>query len=761
MKLNKIAYACLLSPMFFNSSLALSQEQEQEAPTPDGKLEVIEVTSQHRVQSIQDVPLTVSAISGAELEKADINDASEIALSVPGFAYSEFAPGQAILSMRGINSADDGAGIDNSVGLFLDGVYIGRGAAINFDMFDLERIEVLKGPQGTLFGRNSIGGVISVITKKPTDDVTAKVSATVGNEGIVRYAGYVSGPLTEKLSGKLSYTHREHDGFVDNVVLGTELNDEDTTSVRGQLVYYTDNGDWTLSADYMEDDRADMGRVPIANNAPVIDIAAANGGNRPHKSASPYDGFAKREASGISLTGDFRFDSGNFTTITASRSATSDWEMASVGAGLGALGLPFDEVNDDIYEEIDSFSQEFRWVSNVGDKFNYTLGAFYFTEDTSRSEEFKITQAGTYDGFKIIDVGTQATIGNEYTLSDNATTSYAFYGQGNYEINDSTTLTLGARYTKDKKDYLATAVDCGGDRTGTEFEDFFACAGGIGGSLNIVAESFTVTPEETWSDFSPMASLQYKIDDNKMVFATVSRGFKSGGFGGSQGIATAAETPVNPETATNFELGFKGDLLDDTLRFNTTIFKTDYEDLQVVRFGPVVGSEFGAFVTANIGTADIKGLEMDFQWLATDNLSFSGNYAYLDTKVNGLVIETNNGLQDASGKPLTAAPENSYSLVANYAYATDIGEFDVRIQYAHVDEQSRDYLDDRVIIEEHDLIDLRVGWVSQDEDLEVALWVKNLAGEDYIAHSYVIGPGVIGVWGPPRTVGVTATYRVW
>jgi len=758
MKLNKLTYACLMSPIFFHAPLALSQEQK--APKPDGKLEVIEVTSQHRTQSIQDVPLTITAISGAELEKADINDASEIALSVPGFSYSEFAPGQALMSMRGINSADDGAGIDNSVGLFLDGVYIGRGAAVNFDMFDLERIEVLKGPQGTLFGRNSIGGVISVVTKKPTDDVTAKVSATVGNEGILRYAGYITGPISEDFSGKLSYTHRQNDGFVDNVLLGTKLNDENTSSIRGQLVYYTENGDWTLSGDYMEDDRADMGRVPIANNAPIVDIAAANGANKPHVSASPYDGFSIREASGISLTGDFRFSAGNFTTITATRSATTDWEMASIGAGLGAIGLPFDEVSDDIYEDISSFSQELRWVSSLGDNINYTLGAFYFTEDTERTEQFKITQAGTYDGFVVVDVGSQAIIGNEYTFADNATTSYALYGQGNYEINDATTLTLGARFTKDNKDYLATSVDCGGDRAGTEFEGFFACEG-LGGSLNIVAESFTVTPEESWSDFSPMASLQYKIDSKRMVFATMSRGFKSGGFGGAQGVASAAANSVEPETATNFEVGFKGDLLDDTLRFNSTIFKTDYEDLQVVRFGPVPGSEFGTFVTANIGNADIQGLEMDFQWLATDNLSISGNYAYLDTAVDGLVIETTSGIIDASGQSLTAAPENSYALVVNYEFPTDVGNFDVRAQYSHVDQQSRDYLDDRVIIEEHNLIDLRIGWVSQDESLDIAFWVKNLGGEDYIAHSYVVGPGVVGVWGPPRTFGLTATYRLW
>jgi iron complex outermembrane receptor protein len=628
-------------------------------------------------------------------------------------------------------------------------------------MFDLERIEVLKGPQGTLFGRNSIGGVISVITAKPTDDVTAKVSATVGNEGILRYAGFISGPLSESLSGKLSFTHRENDGFVDNVVLGTKLQDEDTDSLRGQLVYYTDNGDWTLSADWMEDERADMGRSPIASNAPVVEIAAANGVTGPRQSAATTDGFSTREASGVSLTGSFRFDAGHFTTITASRSAETDWAMASVGAGLGAIGLPWDELIDEIHEDIDSFSQEFRWVSNIGDDFNYTLGAFYFTEDTTRSEEFKITQAGVYNGFEIIEIGSQDIIGNEYTLSDNSTTSYAIYGQGNYTLNDKTTLTLGARYTKDKKDYLATAVDCGGDRAGTEFENFFACPDGVGSSVNIVSESFTVTPEETWSDFSPMASVQYKIDSGRMIFATASRGFKSGGFGGSQGVESAARLSVNPEEATNFEIGFKGDLLDNTLRINSTLFKTDYKDLQVVRFGPVAGSEFGTFITANLGTADIQGAELEAVWMVTEDFKLSGNYAYLDTEVNDLVIETTSGPVDISGRPLTAAPEHSYNFVANYIYASPIGEIDFRVQYAHVDEQSRDYLDERVIIDEHDLIDLRIGWVSADEQLDISLWAKNITDEDYIAHSYVIGPGVIGVWGAPRTVGVTATWRLW
>ncbi|MEM8496834.1 MAG: TonB-dependent receptor [Pseudomonadota bacterium] len=748
MALTTRKYTALLTAPVLCSSLAAA-----------GELEEIIVTSQHREQNVQDVPITVTAIGADELKEADIFDAASIALHVPGMSYGEFSAGQALISMRGISSVDDGAGLDNSVGLFLDGVYIGRLASINFDMFDLERIEVLKGPQGTLFGRNSIGGAISVVSQKPSDELTGKIGLTVGNEGILRYQGFISGPLSDSVAGKLTLSHREHDGYVDNLVLGTELQDEDQTSLRGQLRFSTESSDWLLSADWMDDDRSDMGRTPIESNAPVVEIAAANGVTRARQQASPADGFSKREANGISLQGDIEFDTGTLTTITAFRHAEADWEMQSVGAGLGAIGLPFDEVLDDIIEDIDTFSQELRWTSNLDGNFNYTAGLYYFREETDRTEQFKITAAGTYNGFVVQDVGTQAIIGNEYTRTVNETNSYAIYGQGTWDINEALALTFGARYTLDEKDYLATSVNCGADRTGTAFENFPECQG-VGGSLSIVAESFTVTPNDDWNDFSPMVSLQYRPTDGIMLFATASKGFKSGGFAGSQGIEAVAGDPVEPETAWNYELGFKGDLLDNTLRLNATAFLTDYEDLQIVRFGPVAGSAFGTFVTANIGTADIQGIELDFVWNIGDNVQITGNYAHLDTEVNDLVIETAAGPVDASGSDLRQAPENSYNIAAKYMLPTNHGTYDFRIELSHMDRQITDYLDQRTRIDEHDLIDARFAWTSTNENLEIALWGKNLAEEDYISHSYVIGPGVIGVWGAPRTYGVTATWSM-
>jgi len=667
-------------------------------------------------------------------------------------------------------SADDGAGLDNSVALFLDGVYQGRGAGVNFDMFDIDRIEILRGPQGTLFGRNSIGGAISVSTRKPTDEFNGKLGLTVGNEGILRYQGYVTGPLSDNLSGKFVFNHREHDGFVDNVLLNTELQNEDQTSFRGQLRWQGDDTEWLLSLDSMEDNRADMGRTPVVDNAPLQAILAQNGVTRPRQNAAPYDGFSKRDNQGLNLTGTIEYKTGVLTSITGYRQVETDWEMSSVGAPLGGLGLPFDEVIDDIVEDIDTFSQELRWTSTLESDFQYTTGVYFFTEDTDRTEVFRISRAGTFgdaaNPFRETDVGAQDVIGNEISRTANKTTSFALYGEASWTINDEWDVIAGARFTSDKKDYTAESVNCAlvlandPSVVGTQFENYADC-GGVGGSLNIIAEAFSVNPSETWTDFSPKLAIQYQPDGDVMWFGSISKGFKSGGFAGSQGIESAASTPVDPETAWNYELGMKGDFLEDTLRLNLTTFYTDYEDLQIVRFGPVPGSTFGTFITANIGEADIYGVEAELTWNATEFLNITAHYGYLDTEVNDIIIETNSGEVDVSGRPLNAAPEQSYNIALNYDIPTSIGGFDFRLSLSHIDEHNRSLTDPRITVDSADLVDARIGWTSPEGDLDVSLWAKNLTDEDYISHMYVIGPGGIGVWGPPRTVGVTATYSFY
>ena len=746
--------------LIFSSAPALGQ---------GGQLEEVIVTSTYREESLQDIPIAVTALNGDLMTREDIVDLTGISLNTPNFSFTEFAPGQTIPVMRGIGSADDGAGLDNSIAIFLDGVYIGRGAGNNFEMFDLERVEVVRGPQGTLFGRNAIGGAVVIKTKKPAEEFEGKVALTAGNYGTFRAQGYVSGPLGDNLRGKLVASTRQHDGFVDNAVLGTELQDEDNMSFRGQLLWAGENSEWLLSADYSEDDRADMGRTPIVDNAPlqlIMEMNGVPGGARgtPRTNASPYDGYSERELGGISLTGTFEFASGSLTSITAARTVDTSWQMTSIGTGVGGLGLPFDEVVDDINESVDTFSQELRWTSNIDGPLSYTAGLYYFMEDTDRVEVFRTTVAGQYNDpnlpFRTTDVGSQNILGNDYAQTANETTSIAVFASLDYELTDRLTLTAGLRYTRDEKDYTATSVNCGmvagmdPALNGTQFVNWPGC-GGVGASgLRIIAETFEVTPEDSWSDVSPKLSAQYALNDNTMVYASWSKGFKSGGFAGSQGVEAVAADPVDQETASNYEIGIKSDVT-DSLRINATAFYMDYEDLQVVRFGPVPGSEFGTFVTTNLGSADIQGFELESTWFITDALRLDGFVAYLDSEGNDLII--NGG--DYSGKQLVGAPELSYNIRASYEQSFAFGGISASVTLSHEDESRRDYVDDRIKVDERDLLDARLAWTSTSGAIEVAVWGKNLTEEDYIAHMYVIGPGGIGVWGAPRTYGVTATLN--
>lgn len=767
---NQLVHACRGAIAIAASASAMTMLPSASAIAQTGQLEEVIVTSNYREESLQDIPIAVTALSGDLMEKEDIFDLTGISQNTPNFSFTEFAPGQTLPVLRGIGSADDGAGLDNSIAIFLDGVYIGRGAGNNFEMFDLERVEVVRGPQGTLFGRNAIGGAVLINTKKPnTEAVEGKVALTAGNYGIVRAQGYVTGPLSDSLSGKVVASIRQHDGFVDNVVLGTELQDEDNQSVRGALMWTGDKSEWTFSADYAEDDRADMGRTPIVDKAPLQAILQQNGvdgGARgtPRTQASTYDGYSNRELGGMSLTGSFDFDRGALTSVTALRNVDTSWQMSSIGAGVGGLGLPFDEVVDDIVETVDTFSQELRWTSNLDGSFNYTAGVYFFQEETERTEIFRTTVAGEYNNpdlpFQVTDVGSQAIFGNDYTKTENKTTSYAIFAQGDWDLTDKIILTVGARYTMDKKDYAATAVNCGQvaaadpSLAGTEFAAWAEC-GGVGASgLNIVAETFRVTPDDSWSDFSPKIALQYMASDSTMFYASASRGFKSGGFAGSQGVESAADNPVDQETALNYEVGFKSDLT-DSFRLNATAFYMDYQDLQVVRFGPVEGSAFGTFQTTNLGSADVTGAELEATYFVTDALRFDGFVAWLDSEGQDLVI---NGV-DYSGQPLLGAPELSYNLRASYDTTTSIGDIAASMVVSYEDESGRDYVDDRIKVDERTLVDARVAWTSTEGGLEVALWGKNLTEEDYISHMYVIGPGGIGIWGAPRTYGVTATVN--
>tara|TARA_R110002096_G_scaffold42937_62_gene115781 strand:+ start:1843 stop:4098 length:2256 start_codon:yes stop_codon:yes gene_type:complete len=734
-----------------------AQAAEEAAANTEMQIDEITVTATLRAANVQDVPISVAVLGMEQIDKADIHDADGIANSVPGMHFAEFAPGQAQFAMRGVGSFDDGAGLDNSVALFLDGVYIGRGAGLNFDMFDLERIEVLKGPQGALFGRNTIGGAISVVTQKPGDELAGKLAVTGGNEGTFRVQGLLTGPITETLSGKVVANYRRHDGYVRNTLLNKDVNNENQLSLRGQLRLDLDSSEWLLSTDYMDDSREDGGRFPEVNgNFDYVGTAEALGANKPQTTAAPIEGSSDRQVFGVSLKGDVTFEKGTLTTISAFRTVETAWGMPSVGAPLGGgynldAGVYGADVLDDIDEKVDTFSQELRWTTELDGDFGFVAGAYFFKEKTDRVEQFKIDRNTEATG--------QVTVGNEYVRTENDSTSYALYGQAQWDFAPQWTLLVGGRYSHDEKDYVASAVNCGmseADRAAAGFPNFAACEG-AGASLRVIAETFRAPAKKSWDDFSPMASIQYRPNDNLMVFGTVSTGYKSGGFAGSQGVKSAATEPVNKEGVTNYEIGFKSDLADGQVRFNGAAFYMDYRDLQVVRFGPVPGSAFGSFLTTNIGKANILGAEVELNWRVTEELTLTASYAYLDTEAKGLLI---NGT-DYSGLPLRQAPTNSYNIIADYTMVldNDSGELNFNADLTHTDESHNDFATaSQTLNDAKTLLNGSITWTSASENFKLSAWAKNLTNKSYVAHAYFIGPGTIGAWGAPRTFGLTGTY---
>ena len=513
-------------------------------------LEEITVVAQRRVENLQDVPIAISALSKAAIEKADIHDLTDIATRVPSLTYSPFSPGQNIIALRGVSSNDDGAGTDNSVAIFVDEVYLGRVSNINPEMFDIERAEVLRGPQGTLYGKNTIGGAINIVSTKPdTEQFSAKLRANLGNYERTDFAGLLTGPLTENIAGKFSFSYRNRDGWVDNVVLDKKQKDDDAQAYRGQLLYTSGDTEIMFTADYNRLDVEDMARIPqtqiVGGLGPIVDQYNALCGNRgPRCSTNPSDGFAKRDAWGVSLHVTHDFGIGELKSISAYRENEVDWEMDSVGVSIPLI--------DDIFDKTDQFTQELRWSGNT-DTVNYVFGFWYLNEQTNRFEVFDILADKNING-------------SDRYRQINETDSYAGFGQVDWLLTENVTLTVGGRYNYEKKEIVNDAV---------------------AGDFVVINQTFASAKEEVWTSFIPKISLTWQPRETMTVYGTIAKGFKSGGFPAAPTTIIDTE-PLNQENALNYEIGFKSDLLDN-LRLNTAFFYTEYEDLQIQSFGPRLG----------------------------------------------------------------------------------------------------------------------------------------------------------------------------
>lgn len=693
-----------------------------------GVLEEVVVTAQRRAQNLQEVPVAVTAFSTSSIRDADIHSLDAISTRVPSVSFTPFSPGQSIISIRGISSGDDGAGVENSVALFLDNVYIGRGALMNFEMFDLERIEVLRGPQGTLYGKNAVGGAINIVSSKPSLERTAAaLELDYGNYEQVNLRGLLSGAFSQSLAGKISFSTRRNEGYVKNIVLDKRQKDEDVRSIRGQLFYAGNSWEALFSADWLREREEDFARIPIRNGLfPIADDFRDAGGDRDH-SLNPTDGFSERDINGISLKLSRSFDAGEFIAITALRDGETDWAMDVIGVPF-AGGLA---IVDAVEEDIDTFSQEFRWIGEIDEHINYVLGLFYLSEETERTESFYLQLTpGPID--LAVDVSTQ----------ENETESYAVFGNMDWQLTENLTLGLGARYTYEEKDMSSVGV-----------------AGGVG----IIATTFQAQVDDSWNDFSPKISLNYQLNNETLIYGSVAKGFKSGGFQGSPGREVDATRSLDPEIATTYEVGLKTDLLDNSVRLNLAVFFTDYQDLQLVRFGPPIDDPtagFGVFQTLNASDAEIKGAEVEWNWLLSENLQLSGSYSLNDSEYKDFIfIDQASNAVDLSGQELDRAPEHTYSFAIDYDKELTFAKIHFHLDYSYTDEQIA-LFDAPDIMPSYELLDARIQLRSKEGNWKFSLWGKNLTDEEYHLQSYSLSTGGVTHFGAPRTYGMTIGWSL-
>ncbi len=726
--MNKSAYKTITTVVFLAcASTATAQV-----------LEEITVTAQKRAQSLQSVPIAITAISGEDMREADIHTLDDIAVQTPGFFMGSFNKGQPQLYIRGIGSNADGAGSDTSVVTFLDEVYIGRAAGAVFDLFDLDRVEVLRGPQGTLFGKNAIGGAVSMHTTKPSDTYYGRAELTVGNLSAFVARALVSGPITDNVFGKVSASFRSRDGFVESVITGKEMSDQGNGGIRGTLLFEArDDVEIQVTADYNRSEETGNGRILVADDNPatpdilvglanMIDPAAANDYT---KTFADNQGYADTEIGGLSGRVDWDVGGGTFTSITAYR--MSEYRNSDDIPAWSIAAADVIDADTFIDEEADQFSQEFRFAGTaMNERLNWVGGFYYLREDVNRTEDTQVFVGATAG----------SPLGFSRSSQDNTTDSLSVFGDFTFDFNDEFSVIVGGRYTSEEKDIRQVGV--------TPLV-----------IVHTINESYDVTANESWNAFTPRVVLQWQATDELFFYGSYAEGFKSGGFEGTASSAIAARTPFDQEEAKAFEVGAKLELLDNRLRLNVAGFTTDYTDLQVlVRKPAFPGDPLGIVITENAADATSNGLELEFDAIFSDSFSISGTYTYLDATYDNYLEP--NGIDNA-GNRLRNAPENAFNLIAKYTKElANGGVLGVRYDYFHSDEAFQDPREEPGAAKPaYDLSNLRVSYRSAGDDWEIALWGRNLFDEEYLTHNFPLQPfGNPGTVGAPLTYGVTATF---
>ena len=649
-------------------------------------LEEIVVTAQLREQSLQDVPISINVLGAGEIADMRIDDISDIGYEVPGLSIYSFLPGQANPSIRGAMTFNDAPGVEQSVAMFMDGVYIGQTGFFSFDLFDIERIEVLKGPQGTLFGRNVTGGALNIITTTPPDAFDGSLEATAGNYGQMEMQGVVGGPLSDTLSGQIAFSWKDSDGFYTNIPDGKDVEAQDAFSVRGKLRYdLNDAVELVLSAEHARDELQGIAFDLTGDPLPYMGTEAFG----------PDDDVTLNFLGALDVetwayTGTITVDTniGTITSITGYRESENNITADADGTPVVEI-----ELGDD--DQIEQFSQELR-LTGQANNIDYVGGLYFVNIKHDR------VQNRLFDGApgSLFEIALSPVPVLDVDGQDIETTSYAAYGEITYTFEQGLSLTGGIRYTKDEK-------------TGTSF-----CSSG-GAFLLCPSPALTISHDGSWDAITPRFVAQYEFSDDVMAYGSYSRGFKSGGFPLNI-FDPDPQAEFKPEYADNYEVGIKSRLWDQRLQTNLAIFWMEFTDLQVLQTNSV-----GQTSAANAGEATSQGVELDLNVAVTDAFQVFGDYTYLDAELESLQLEG----EDLSGNTPRSAPEHSFNVGAEYTWNLpgDAGEVAVRTNVLY---KSRYFLnvnnDPNLTAKLDNIVNAGIKYTTPGGRWELSLWGKNL-----------------------------------
>ncbi|WOK38151.1 TonB-dependent receptor [Sphingomonas sp. C3-2] len=703
----------------------------EEAATGD-----IVVTARRREESLIDVPISVSALSGDALQSQGAVDITALQDKTPNLTL-QIARGSnstLIAFIRGVGQQDPLWGFEPGVGLYVDDVYVARPQGAVLDIFDVERVEVLRGPQGTLYGRNTIGGAIKYVTKRLGNDFTGKVRASYGSYDQIDLVGQVTVPLGDTLSIGGAIARYKRDGYGQNLTTGADQYDKDVIAGRISAEFAPSDGVFfRLAADKTVD----------KSNARHGTRLVGNGGLPAFEpTRSVYDtraGIGDRNkvmTQGMSLTGEIDLnDTLTFKTITAYRDGHTDTLIDFDNTAGPVLDIP-------AWYDDRQFTQELQLLYS-GERLQGVFGLYYLDGRAS----------GAFD--TVLGLANLTTL----TAGSVKTKSYAAFADFNYDLTDQLKLSAGLRYTKD-------------DKTGTVFRrNYTGIRSPEFGNANAVPGLIRTdyTNDRSFDQFTPRISLSYQPNDDLNLYASYGKGFKSGGFD-MRGDAVLTPTTVNgykPETVDAYELGMKGAFLDRTLFLNIAGYYSDYKDQQVTIQRPDVAGGIASFVD-NAGKAEIYGLEIETRIVPSRNFSVNASLGYTHADYKKFLTFIGGGTTPVDVSDLRVfqnTPKWNANLSATWSDELAGGTIDItpsismRSDY-HMFEIANPLLDQ----DGYALVDASASWTSGDDRFKLSVNMRNLFDKQYRVGGYnfpgaLFGNSIIGYYGPPRTATFTAEYR--